>query len=104
MLTGLLLLAGCSGFSAPSPSIAESSATATPSPTPAPRTLLTPEPLRCAGGRLRVGDLTAVGDEWGAGVQSAIEAALAWRPDAQLVIVRVGCAPRETGFRWQGTF
>ena len=104
MLTGLLLLAGCSGFSAPSPSIAESSATATPSPTPAPRTLLTPEPLRCAGGRLRVGDLTAVGDEWGAGVQSAIEAALAWRPDAQLVIVRVGCAPLETGFRWQGTF
>jgi hypothetical protein len=37
-------------------------------------------------------------------VQSAIESARAWRPDAQLVIMQVGCAPLETGFRWQGTF
>ena len=50
------------------------------------------------------GDLAAVGDEWVAGVQSAIETARAWRPDARLVTVQVGCAPLEAGFRWQGTF
>jgi hypothetical protein len=104
LLTTLLTLTGCSGISAPTPLIAESAPTVTPSPSPAPQALLTPEPERCAGGRLRVGDLAAVGDEWGAGVQSAIEVALAWRPDARLVSVRVGCAPLEAGFRWQGTF
>ena len=78
--------------------------TATPTPSPAPISLLTPEPERCAGGRLRVGDLASVGDEWGAGVQSAIETARAWRPDARLVTMQVGCAPLEAGFRWQGTF
>jgi hypothetical protein len=100
--TAVVLLAGCSGISAPSPLIAESVPTVTP--TPAPVSLLTPEPERCAGGRLRVGDLAAVGDEWGGGVQSAIEIARAWRPDAVLVTVQVGCAPLEAGFRWQGTF
>ena len=100
----VVLLAGCSGISAPTPLIAESMPTATPTPPPAPMSLLTPEPERCAGGRLRVGDLAAVGDEWVAGVQSAIETAHAWRPDARLVTVQVGCAPLEAGFRWQGTF
>jgi hypothetical protein len=99
-----LLLAGCSGISAPTPLIAESDPTATPTPSPAPATLLTPEPERCAGGRLRVGDLAIVGEEWAAGVQSAIEASRAWRPDARLVTMKVGCAPLEAGFRWQGTF
>jgi hypothetical protein len=104
VLIALLTLTGCSGISAPTPLIAESAPTVTPSPSPAPQALLTPEPERCAGGRLRVGDLATVGDEWGGGVQSAIEVALAWRPDARLVTVRVGCAPLEAGFRWQGTF
>jgi hypothetical protein len=104
VVTAVLVLVGCSGVSAPTPLIAESAPTATPSPTPAAVALLTPEPERCAGGRLRVGDLAAVGDEWGAGVQSAIEIARAWRPDAQLVTMQVGCAPLEAGFRWQGTF
>jgi hypothetical protein len=99
-----VVLTGCSGVSAPTPLIAESAPTATPSPSPAPVSLLTPVPERCAGGRLRVGDLAAVGDEWGAGVQSAIESARAWRPDAQLVTMQVGCAPLEAGFRWQGAF
>ncbi len=102
--TAVVLLAGCSGISAPTPLIAESVPTATPTPSPAPVSLLTPEPERCAGGRLRVGDLAAVGDEWVAGVQSAIETARAWRPDALLVTMQVGCAPLEAGFRWQGTF
>jgi len=102
--TAVILLTGCSGISAPTPLIAESMPTATPTPSPAPISLLTPTPERCAGGRLRVGDLAAVGDEWGAGVQSAIETAHAWRPDARLVTVQVGCAPLEAGFRWQGTF
>ncbi len=99
-----VVLTGCSGISAPTPLIAESAPTATPSPSPAPVSLLTPVPERCAGGRLRVGDLATVGDEWGAGVQSAIESARAWRPDAQLVTMQVGCAPLEAGFRWQGAF
>ena len=102
--TAVILLAGCSGVSAPTPLIAESMPTATPTPSPAPISLLTPRPERCAGGRLRVGDLAAIGDEWGAGVQSAIETARAWRPDAVLVTMQVGCAPLEAGFRWQGTF
>jgi hypothetical protein len=104
MVVAAVLLTGCSGISAPTPLIAESAPTATPSPTPAPVSLLTPAPERCAGGRLRVGDLATVGDEWGAGVQSAIESARAWRPDAQLVTMQVGCAPLEAGFRWEGTF
>jgi hypothetical protein len=99
----MIFLVGCSGVSAPTPLIAESAPTATPPPTPVPM-LLTPEPERCGGGRLRVGDLAAIGDEWGAGVQSAIEIARTWRPDAQLVTMQVGCAPLEAGFRWQGTF
>jgi len=104
VFTAVILLAGCSGISAPTPLIAESMPTATPTPSPARISLLTPEPERCAGGRLRVGDLASVGDEWGAGVQSAIETAHAWRPDAVLVTMQVGCAPLETAFRWQGTF
>jgi hypothetical protein len=100
----MLVLVGCADMSAPTPLIAESAPTATPSPSPAPALHLTPEPERCAGGRLRVGDLAVVGDEWGAGVQSAIESARAWRPDAQLVTMQVGCAPLEAGFRWQGRF
>src|SRR5215207_9057076 len=53
--TAVILLAGCSGISVPTPLIAESMPTATPTPAPAPMSLLTPEPERCAGGRLRVG-------------------------------------------------
>jgi hypothetical protein len=104
MTATAVFLAGCSGITAPTPLIAESAPTATPSPSPAPALHLTPAPERCAGGRLRVGDLAAVGDEWGAGVQAAIESARAWRPDAQLVTMQVGCAPLEAGFRWQGAF
>jgi hypothetical protein len=104
LLLALLTLAGCSGISAPTPLIAESDPTATPSPTPPPQALLTPAPKRCADGRLRVRDLVQIGDEFAAGVQSAIQTALAWRPDAQLVTVQVGCAPLEDAFRWQGTF
>jgi hypothetical protein len=100
----LCLLGGCSGVSVPTPLIADSSPAITPSPTPVPLALLTPIAERCAGGRLRVGDLAFVADEWGAGVQTAIEAALAWRPDARLVTMQVACAPLEAGFRWQGTF
>lgn len=103
-LLAVVLLAGCTGFSAPAPLIAESAPTATPSPTPPPVSLLTPVPQRCSGGRLRVGDLAAIGNEWVAGVQTAIETGRAWRPDAQLVTMQVGCAPLEHGFRWQGTF
>ncbi len=104
ILSALLVLGGCTGVSVPTPLIVEPSPEVTPTSTPVPFNRLMPEQVRCAGGRLRVGDLATVGDEWAAGVQSAIESALAWRPDAQLVTVRVGCAPLEEGFRWQGTF
>jgi hypothetical protein len=100
----ITLLGGCSGISVPSPLIAESTPAVAPSPTPIPLSLLTPEAERCAGGRLRVGDLAVVADEWGAGVQTAIESALAWRPDARLVTMQVACAPLEAEFRWQGSF
>lgn len=103
-LAAVVVVAGCTGVSAPTPLIAESEATVTPTVTPIPAARLIAEPERCAGGRLRVADLEAIGDEWGAGVQSAIEAARAWRPDARLVIVQVGCATLEEGFSWQGTF
>jgi hypothetical protein len=99
----LVVLAGCSGVAMPEPRIAEVVPTVTPTPVPA-LARMTPIPERCAGGRLRVGDLAAVGDEWAAGVQTAIEAARAWRPDARLVTVQVGCVPLEAGFRWHGMF
>lgn len=99
-----ILLAGCSGVSMPEPRIAAAVATATPSPAPPALAQRTPELDRCAGGRLRVGDLASVGDEWVGGVQTAIEIAHTWRTDARLVTVQVGCAPLEHGFRWQGTF
>ena len=103
-LAVLLPLTGCSGVSMPSPRIAAADPTPTPTPAPPAFTRLTPEPQRCNDGRLRVGDLTAVGDEWAGGVQSSIETALAWRPDARLVTMQVGCAPLEPAFRWQGMF
>ena len=103
-LASLLLLAGCSGISAPTPRIAEAVVTVTPTPSPVPLVMRAPPQARCDGGRLRIRDLDDVGDEWVGGVQSAIEVAHAWRPDAQLVTMRVGCAPLEAGFRWQGTF
>jgi hypothetical protein len=103
-VAAILVLAGCDAVSVPEPQIAAVEPTATPSPVPPPLTRVPPEELRCLGGRLRVGDLVAVNQEWAAGVQSAIEAALAWRPDARLVAMQVGCVPLEPGFRWQGTF
>jgi hypothetical protein len=100
----ILVLTGCETVSVPEPQIAAVEPTATPSPVPPPRTRVPPEDLRCRGGRLRVGDLIVVSEEWGAGVQTAIEAALAWRPDARLVTMQVGCLPLESRFRWQGMF
>ena len=44
--TAVVLLAGCSGISAPTPLIAESMPSATSTPSPAPISLLTPEPER----------------------------------------------------------
>ena len=83
LLASAISLAGC-GISAPAPSIAVSESP-TPVPTATPALRLTPPPARCADGRLRIRDLETIGQEWTAGVQSAIEVALAWRPDARLV-------------------
>src|SRR5689334_2318503 len=54
LLLTLALLTGCTGLAAPTPHIAQAVPSTTPSPTPAPLAMRTPEPQRCAGGRLRV--------------------------------------------------
>lgn len=103
-IVAAVVLSGCESMLAPEPQIAAVAPTPSPTPAPPPLTQVSSENLRCLGGRLRVGDLIAVNEEWAAGVQSAIEIAAAWRPDAQLVTMQVGCVPLESGFRWQGTF
>ena len=97
-----LLLAGCSGLGAPAPAPTAAPETPTPLPTVPVETPL-PEP-RCASGRLVVGDIPGIAQEWAAGVQNALERARDWRGDARLVALQVGCQPLETAFRWEGTF
>jgi hypothetical protein len=95
----LLLLAGCGGLATPPPPPAEATATPPPPPT------LPPRPRqRCDNGRLLVGDVPAIGTEWAAGVQDALERARDWRSDARLIAIQVGCRPLENQFRWEGRF
>jgi hypothetical protein len=100
----ILLLTACDAVSVPEPQIAAVEPTATSTAVPPPRTRVPPYEQRCLGGRLRVGDLVAVDEEWADGMETATEIALAWRPDARLVTMQVGCVPLEPGLRWQGTF
>jgi hypothetical protein len=95
----LLLLAGCSGLASPGPAPTAVLQTPTPEPTLPPR-----ERLRCEDGRITVGDLLNVQDEWIAGVQDALERARDWRTDARLIAIQVGCRPLENEFRWEGRF
>jgi hypothetical protein len=102
----LLGLAGCGGVAAPAGPAATAPTPTEAVPTPAPRrtAVATAPPEPCAAGRLTVGDLAAIHQEWVAGVEAATERAVAWRADARLVQLRVACGVLEPTFRWQGTF
>ena len=102
LATLTVLLAGCSGLGAPPPAPTAPPETPTPPPTVPVETPL-PE-LRCASGRLTVGDIPGIGLEWTAGVQDALQRAREWRGDARLVSLQVGCQPLEHAFRWEGIF
>ncbi len=105
------LLAGCGSYGAPaaaptSPPPTETTTETTalevaaPRPSPAPERALD----HCATGRLAVGDIPDLDEAWRDGLAAAEERARAWRIDASLVSLRVGCEPLEADFRWQGTF
>jgi hypothetical protein len=96
------LLGGCGGFAAPEP--APTAAPAAPSPTPTVAADSTAPRVRCGSGHLVVGDIPAVAEEWAVGVQNALERARAWRGDARMVALQVGCRPLEQAFRWEGRF
>lgn len=58
----------------------------------------------CANGRLRVRDLTLVDASLEKGVQRAEEQAKAWKPDARLYTLRLGCPLLVSGYQWEGVF
>jgi hypothetical protein len=58
----------------------------------------------CGDGRLLIGDLAAMDQQWKDGVHRAQERASEWQDDAKLASLRVGCELLEPGFRWQATF
>ncbi len=98
----MVVLAGCGGLASPAP--APTAAPETPTPTPTVVSDATTPRVRCANGHLVVGDIPAIANEWAAGVQDALERARAWRGDARMVALQVGCRPLEQVFRWEGQF
>jgi hypothetical protein len=58
----------------------------------------------CSDGRLLIGDLTAMNQEWQAGVDAATTKARRWQDDVRLTRLRVGCQLFESGFRWQAMY
>ncbi len=98
----LVLLGGCTGIGtpAPVPTANPLPPTATPDPEPTGEVIHS----RCAEGVLTVADIPAMDAEWAAGLQRALEKAQAWRGDARLVTLQIGCSPLEEGFRWNGQF
>jgi hypothetical protein len=100
-----LLLSGCGGIAAPPAPPTAVPAEASPPPT---ANLVRPtppsEPLPCVAGRLTLGDLLAIEEEWEAGVAAATEQAQRWQADARLVQLQIGCQPLEEGYRWQGLY
>ena len=90
-----------------------SSATAGPAPLPwqtpgpsnqqVPETESTPE-AACASGRLVIGDLPEIEEEFEESVAAETVRALDWQADARLVGLRVGCELLGNGFNWRGVF
>jgi hypothetical protein len=98
------VLAGCAG-----PAASPNSATQEPTaPSTATTDQASPETaesrLICSDGRLLIGDLTAMNQEWQAGVAAATTKARRWQDDVRLTRLRVGCQLFESGFRWQAVF
>jgi hypothetical protein len=99
-----LFLAGCAGpVAAPDPVTQPPTATVTVTTDGA-----TPETetsrLICSDGRLLIGDLTAMDQDWRVGVEAATAKAKRWQDDVRLTRLRVGCQLFESGFRWQAMF
>lgn len=91
-----LLLGACvAGDAPPAPTPTAGADAGVGSPGPA-------EP--CAQARLRIGDLPAIDATIADGVATAREEGRAWRDDARLVAVRVGCRLLAPTFRWDVTF
>ena len=63
----------------------------------------TPSPS-CATGRLVIGDLPAIEEDFEDGVAAEMELAADWHDDARLVGLRVGCRLLDDGFNWRGIF
>ena len=103
VLLALMLLAGCTGSSA-APPRATPSATALEGLAAAPSQTASRPRIACEDGRLLIGDLPQMDNEWRAGVSAAEAKARAWHSDAKLTSLRVGCQLFEPGFRWQATF
>jgi hypothetical protein len=105
-LTTTLALVGCSGTAGPAPPRAERTPAGSPAATAGPpETVVASGANRaCRDGRLVLGDLSLIDAQWVAGVQAAIAKGLAWRADARLIRLRVGCGVLEPSYRWQGMF
>jgi hypothetical protein len=99
-----VILAGCAGPAAsPDPLTQQPTATLTTTADQAsPETAETR--LICSDGRLLIGDLNAMNQEWQAGVEAATTKARLWQDDVRLTRLRVGCQLFESGFRWQAIF
>jgi hypothetical protein len=97
-------LVGCAGPASSQdpqtqqPTATSTATTAEASPTTSGKRLI------CSDGRLLIGDLTAMDQEWQAGVQSATTKAQQWQDDVRLTRLRVGCQLFESGFRWQAMY
>ncbi|MBA2248328.1 MAG: hypothetical protein H0W23_09370 [Chloroflexia bacterium] len=72
----------------------------------------TPQPLAgeddltkpCFDGHLRIRDLEDAQETLTDGFAEADAVAKAWKPDARLVTLRLGCPLLETGYQWEGTY
>jgi len=58
----------------------------------------------CFDGRLRIRDLEGAQESLAEGLTNVDEIAKAWKPDARLVTLRLGCPLLETGYQWEGTY
>lgn len=98
-----LLLAGCGTLAEPpAPTAGTGVPTAVATSELPPTAVIAPVP--CEDGRLAIGDLLAIDEDWQAGVTAATELARRWQADARLIQLKVGCQPLAAQFRWQGTF
>lgn len=104
LMSLMAVLSGCAGpASTPDTVTQQPTTTLTATTTQAsPETAETR--LICSDGRLLIGDLTAMNQEWQAGVEAATTKARRWQDDARITRLRVGCQLFESGFRWQAMF